>query len=236
MTYKESCSGKRPVPEGNPLCSGKNTSGRMSANGFTLVEVVMALSLSTLVVLTLALSFSLVLGLWEKEQKQEADEISRVMNLLHMQSAALYPGEVKVEGKPVHSFRGTDRELTLITTGSVKSLHGGAPVAVRYEFDGLERELRYTERSLTAAQDTLAKMFQSGSSSLRADFTINVHEVSFAYVPAGGDSPVDSWSGETKELQGVVVTYFGAEGEEPVQLMVSPGLMQALPGSADEKS
>lgn len=122
------------------------------AAGFTLLELLISMTILAVIVSLTFGAFRLGARAWEKgEEKVEAQQRTRiVLALLQEQIAALTVRKVADNGKQAFALRGTPNALEF---ASYRSLHpdaGPGPFQVRYRISGEpgEKTLAFTEKSL----------------------------------------------------------------------------------------
>lgn len=113
--------------------------------GFTLLELILATLISSLVmgILSVALTFSL--RMWEREQNRQLDDAPAMVELLKLQLASTDNTPMKIGDQTRALFELEDNSFAFVTSHSVKALSKGAPVVARYIFDSGERKLYYSE-------------------------------------------------------------------------------------------
>lgn len=113
--------------------------------GFTMLELVLALLISSLVmgILSVALGFSL--RVWERQFDRKTSDMPALIDLLKWQLASMNPVPVRAEMESRIVFQGKEHALTFATDVSVRALSHGVPVVARYVFKPSERLLYYAE-------------------------------------------------------------------------------------------
>ncbi len=118
---------------------------RRSHGGFTLLELVLAMLIASLVmgILSTALGFSL--RVWERQLNRKPSDMPALIDLLKWQLAGMNPVPVRAEGQSRLVFQGQEHALTFATDHSVRALSHGVPVVARYLFKPAEKLLYYAE-------------------------------------------------------------------------------------------
>jgi len=129
--------------------------------GFTLLELLLAMSLSTLVILTLALALRFSLGMWWKGIGSQEEEIDffKITHLLEKQLKYISTFRI------FHThglFIGEEDNFCFVTNYSLLTANKAAPVLVKYELENgkiFYREIPFTyadkiETSLKALDNT----------------------------------------------------------------------------------
>lgn len=156
-----------------------------SSPGFTLFELVIAITLLSLVTLLIGSGFRLGLRAWEQgESETEWTQRFRVLTgLLSQQIKSAYPYEVEVDDKKVVAFSGESDSIVFVTT-LTDSSYGGFKW-VRYSFkDGT---LFYKE-GLLPDKEFLEKI--SGDEEV---IDSNIKEIALTYFSPDEDEWKDSW-------------------------------------------
>jgi hypothetical protein len=116
--------------------------------GFTLVELVLATLISSLVIGIFSVALSISLRAWERQQNREISDTPSLLDLLKRQLAQFDPVAIQVDGKPRSIFQGDEQSLTFATDYSVRAISKGVPVVARYVFLPGRGELFYAELPL----------------------------------------------------------------------------------------
>lgn len=118
---------------------------KSSHHGFTLLELVLAMLIASLVmgILSTALGFSL--RVWERQLNRKPSDMPALIDLLKWQLASMNPVPVRAEGESRIVFQGQEHALTFATDHSVRALSHGVPVVARYLFRPSEKRLYYAE-------------------------------------------------------------------------------------------
>jgi hypothetical protein len=117
-------------------------------SGFTLIELILATTISTLVIGILSVCLSFSLRAWESTQNRKPDHTSAFVYLLKQQLAEFIPTPVKFEDGLRPVFTGTAQSLVFATGHSVKAITRGIPVVARYTYDSRSKVLHYSEMPL----------------------------------------------------------------------------------------
>jgi hypothetical protein len=124
---------------------GKRLLGR--SKGFTLVELVLATLISSLVIGIFSVALSISIRAWERQQNREISDSPSLLELLKRQLAHFDPVLVQLDGKQRPIFWGDGQSLAFATDYSVRAISKGVPVIARYIFPG-RGELFYSELPL----------------------------------------------------------------------------------------
>lgn len=132
--------------EGAVFRSGSNGTNKVQGQaGFTLLELVLATLISSLVMGILASALTFSLRVWEREQSRKGSEAPSMIELLKKQLANADPVNILSAGESRPLFQGDEHSITFTTAHSVRAISKGAPVVVRYFYDPGERLLYYAE-------------------------------------------------------------------------------------------
>jgi hypothetical protein len=118
------------------------------STGFTLVELVLATLISSLVIGIFSVALSVSLRAWERQQNREISDTPSLLELLKRQLAQFDPILIQVDGKQRPIFQGDEHSLAFATDYSVRAISKGVPVIARYVFLPGRGELLYAELPL----------------------------------------------------------------------------------------
>ncbi len=203
--------------------SDPNPAGRwagLDATGFTLVELVIATLISSLVMGIVAVALGFSLRIWERQQSQAPSDMPSVIQLLKWQLATFEPHPVRIEQESVPVFMGDDHSLTFATTHSVKAITRGAPVVARYVFVPGDKALYYAEIPFDPYHSEMLEEFMKampGKGRKRGGFfSTAVAEVAFSYAEDGESEGFEEKWGEDRTVPGVVLVSWTPDGQERV--------------------
>jgi prepilin-type N-terminal cleavage/methylation domain-containing protein len=169
--------------------------------GFTLLELVLATTISSLVIGILAVSLSFCLRVWERQQSQVPLSTPRIIDLLKWQLTQINGAKINVGTESVVLIAGDKHSLTLATDHSVTALSRGVPVIARYVFSPKERKLYYAELPLDPYHATVFQELQQltpgNAKKLPRFFPNDLHEFALAYSGGEKDAFMDSWEGDS---------------------------------------
>jgi general secretion pathway protein J len=175
---------------------------RTSVSGFTLLELIIALSILSMVIVLIGRGFHLGINAWEKgESETRWTQRLRVLSgLMSQQLKSVYPYMMEIDDEKVILFKGESDSVLFVTT-LTDSLHGGFKW-VRYSFK--EETLMYKEGPLPDKELT---------GEINGDDEImdtNIEEVKFEYYSPEEEEWKGAWDfGE--DLPGAVrvkISYF----------------------------
>ncbi len=184
------------------ICSLQFAVCNSRSDGFTLLELIIAITILSLVTLMIGSGFRLGLDAWKKGEKETiATQRMRVLSgLLSQQIKSLYPYEMEIEDEMVVVFKGKSDSVMFVTT-LTDSSYGGFKW-VRYSYK--DENLLYKEGLLPDKE--LIKKISVNEEVIDS----NIGEVKFRYYSPDEGEWKESWDfGE--ELPGAVsvkISYF----------------------------
>lgn len=163
---------------------------RRQKNGFTLIELIIAITILCLITVIIGGAFRLGIQAWEKGEKETGDSqrLRVLSSLLSQQLKSFYPYKIKMENKDeeVVLFKGGSDSITFVTT-LTDSSYGGFKW-VRYDFrDGA---LFYMEGLLPD------KKFEEKINKNKDKEEIidkNIDELQFSYLSSDDNEWKESW-------------------------------------------
>jgi prepilin-type N-terminal cleavage/methylation domain-containing protein len=219
--------------------------GSNSCAGFTLVELVLATLISSLVIAIVSVSLGFSLRVWERNQNRRPDDFPSLVELLKWQLASFDPVQVREEGEVQIIFRGDYNFIAFATDRSVRAISNGVPVVARYVYQDSEKVLYYAEIPLDPYHPEVIKEFlaakPSDSSSWPRFYPIPVDGFSLSYgqgdEKGGADDTWDdahaipayvrvTWSrdgGATESTQIIIPNFLFAREIEEQQAGAQPG-------------
>ncbi|RJQ50338.1 MAG: prepilin-type N-terminal cleavage/methylation domain-containing protein [Nitrospiraceae bacterium] len=163
---------------------------RKLKDGFTLLEVVISITILSLITLIIGSAFRLGIQAWEKGEKEtgETQRLRVLSSLLSQQVASAFPYKMKVDDdEPVVLFKGEEDSLLFVTTVT-DSFYGGFKW-VKYSYkDG---SMLYKEGLLPDKK--LKEKIKGDDETIDSD----IEEVKFTYLSKSGEWE-DSWDDEKK--------------------------------------
>lgn len=189
------------------------------AGGFTLLEVVIAVLVGSLVMVLMSGSFGVTIRVWERLGGGEADPLPLLADLVRLQAGSLGDGS---GGQG--SMRGDAHRLEMVTTHTVRSFHPVGPVTASYIYYPDSRTLLYLEWPLGGEGDG------QGAESTQADESASYRVEGFAirFVSKDGQL-VETWDGQG--LPAALLLDMAGAGR-PVSRVVIPGFLDFRAPSA----
>ncbi|MCU0572708.1 MAG: prepilin-type N-terminal cleavage/methylation domain-containing protein [Syntrophobacteraceae bacterium] len=232
-TVRESrvCRVMRQHAPGRAVCgaASRRIALCLESKGFTLVELVIATLISSLVmgIISVALGFSL--RIWERQQHQAPSDMPAVIDLLKWQLATFEPQPVRIDQELVPVFKADARSLTFATAHSVKAITRGAPVVARYVFVPRDKALYYAEIPFdpynTEIIEEFMKFMPGKDKKRRGFFSTAVAEMTFSYADSGEtESFEENWQGDGA-IPGVVVVTWTPDGRDRMAAAMVPNAL-----------
>lgn len=155
------------------------------STGFTLVELVLATLISSLVIGIFSVALSISLRVWERQQNREISDTPSLLELLKRQLAQFDPILIQLDGKQRPIFQGNEQSLAFATDYSVRAISKGVPVIARYVFIPGRGELFYAELPLDPYHpepiEEFLKMSPGNTKSWPRFYLIEVAEFALSY-------------------------------------------------------
>lgn len=181
--------------------------------GFTLLELILAITILSMVALIIGSGFRLGVKAWEKgeAEAQETQRLRALSGLISQNLKSAYPYKVKVEDKEVILFEGDKNSIMFVT--ALMGPQSGSFKWVRYSYN--EGVFRFNEGILPD------KKFLDKISENEEVIDTDIREVTFEYL-----SPTEStWKETWTQGEGlpaairVKIAYF-----QPFLIMIPMGL------------
>ena len=168
--------------------------------GFTLIELVLATVISTLVIGILSVCLSFSLRAWESTQNRKPVQTSAFIDLLKQQLAEINPTPVKFEDGLHPVFNASSQFLAFATSHSIKAVTRGVPVVARYLYDPRSKVIYYSEmpldpyhaksiRDFTQAKDSKGDTDKQKYRS----YPIELAEFHLMFAGKDGNALTDTW-------------------------------------------
>jgi prepilin-type N-terminal cleavage/methylation domain-containing protein len=148
-------SGLRPEAGENRLSSVKGWTTAPGGNGFTLLEILVALILVSMVTLTVALAFKIGVGAWERGVKEGEDpQVRMIIPLLIQRQATAAVGTNVFSGAVLPlPFCGQQGSFSFFTAYAPEGSPRQGLMRVSYVFNKEEQTLLLYEQTITRRDD-----------------------------------------------------------------------------------
>jgi prepilin-type N-terminal cleavage/methylation domain-containing protein len=201
--------------------------------GFTLVELVIATLISSLVMGIVAVALGFSLRIWERQQRQNPSDMPAVVELLKWQLATFEPQPVRVDQESMPIFKGDAHSLTFATTHSVKAISRGAPVLVRYLFVPSDKALYYIEIPFDPYHpepiEQFLKLTPGKDTKRRGFFSTAVSNLSFSFAAQDGSEGFEEKWEEGSGVPEMVVVKWSPDGQSRFTAAVVPNSLFPKP-------
>lgn len=183
------------------------TNNPIPGKGFTLMEVLIAITVGTMVMGILATALSLSVRAWDKARKPPDTELQDLLDLLSAQIIFINRSPVQYRGGMGPLFIGKKNELSFVTNFSPIGLSMNCPVIVSYRFDESDQTLSYSQMIMPGALPEGSNIVDDFLTKSREAFITvsSVSKLSFGYVEKEGSSRVELWENPTVFPEKVVV-------------------------------
>lgn len=196
--------------------------------GFTLLELLLATLISSLVIGILSVALTFSLRMWERQQDRKPNEFPVILELLSMQLADFDATPLSSEfgaGGPL--FIGDDHSLIIATDHSVKALSGGVPVVARYTYLPGDKVLYYSEIPLDPYHPEILRDFievPPGEKSTWPHFyPVKVDEFSIEYSDEENGNFASAWNDPEKLPKAILVNW--TLNEKAFSRLILPDLL-----------
>lgn len=211
--------------------------GRLSprardSRGFTLLELVLAMFISTLVMGIMGVSLSVALRFWERQQNQKPLGTPNVIELLKWQLAQFSVIPARVDGRSQLLLAGDKQSITLATDHSVKAVSRGVPVIARYVYSARDKLLFYTEVPLNPHHvevfEELRRLNPGKGARTPQFFSFEMEDFSLAYAREDKTALEESWDGAAGAPSAVLVSWRTKDSPDAYAYMVYPNSIFAV--------
>lgn len=200
---------------------------RTASGGFTLVELVLATLISSLVIGILSVALTFSLRTWERQQNRKPSDMIALLDHMKMQLAQFDPTYIRIDGESRPMFQGETNSLVFATAHSVKAISNGVPVVARYVYDEREKKLYYAEMPLDTYHTDAIKEFlrikpSTSEKSWPRFFAAEAAGFSLTFGGREKGSATESWGEEEAPLPSSVLVKWTVPGESEsnVQLII----------------
>jgi prepilin-type N-terminal cleavage/methylation domain-containing protein len=212
--------------------------GRGPSSGFTLLELLIATFIASLVIGIMTASLSFALRVWERNHNVESgdQEIIRLLEVMTLQLGSFNPTSVTMgadkENLPV--FVGNQHALSFSTNYSVKSISKGVPVICRYLFIPGTKRFYYAELPFDPYHGEPIERFLKRNPEARDSWPrfyamdMEILEFSITYRGGSGEDFAETWEEASGLPQAIMVKVTLQRGSKTVHItrIINPYFMQ----------
>ena len=190
-----------------------NKQERLREKGFTLLEVLLAMTILSLIAVIIGVSLRLGIRAWERGESDADDsqKIRYVVEKFSQQIKSVYPYQMLIDGERVIAFRGKSDSIFFVTS-SVKSSEGGLKWISYFVEDG---NLMIQEGLLPDKQ-AVEKVLKEGK-----DFDLDASGLKFEYFSSKDRDWKESWDSKTELPGAMKIT---ADKIPPMVISIPTGL------------
>lgn len=196
-----------------------------NSSGFTLIELVLATMISTLVVGILSVCLSFALRAWESTQNRVPEQSALLVDLLKRQLSEYDPTPIKFDEGNHPFFSGDTRNLAFATSHSVKAISRGVSVAAHYSYDRQSKTLLYSEipfdpyHPKAIKEFTKAKPSGDGKGKVRF-FAVGIADFSVAFAGKEKNQFLEDWQSEEGAPSSILLKWQTQDGRTFTQLLM----------------
>jgi|GEM_PF-3948321 len=192
----------------------------LSEKAFTLMELLIAITIGAMVMAIIATAFHVSVANWERVRKSnDRLQVFQIADLLANQLLHLRKRPIPARGRNRTAFYGKERELLFVTDYSLLGLFRNNSVIVSARFDDNEKILVYRQMLLNPRgdfQDFIGNFLEGRITAEMERWIeerkIPMEKVVFEYRKDDETSFRKTWTGETGELPDVVRLSFDHKG------------------------
>lgn len=197
--------------------------GRPGREGFTLLELIVSITILSLVTLLIGSGFRLAMDSWDKgEAETEWTQRLRVLSgLLSQQIKSAYPYKMEIDEEQVIVFKGDSGSIMFVTALADQALGGFKWIRYTHDEDTI-----YYKEGLLPDKKIMDKI--KGNEEI---VDRDIWEFEFAFFSNEDDEWKDSWE-PGKKLPGAVRVKIS--GFQPFQISIPMGLNRAEENDVEE--
>jgi prepilin-type N-terminal cleavage/methylation domain-containing protein len=212
--------------------------GTGTSSGFTLVELLIATFIASLVMGIMSASLSFALRIWERNHGAEPgdQEIIRLLEVMTLQLGTFNPTPIALgqdkERQPV--FVGKRQALSFSTNYSVKAISKGVPVISRYLFVPGTKRLYYAELPFDPYHANPIERFLRQKPDAKESWPrfyamdMNLSDFAITYRGSDGEDFAETWEDASALPQAIMVKVALRRGSKTVHItrVINPHFMQ----------
>ncbi len=205
-----------------------------NTSGFTLIEVLIAITIGAMVIGIVAIAFSLTIRNWERAKTQPPYSIENLANFFARQLTHLYGKPVPILGQNRLIFRGEKSKLVFVTTFSPLGISGNCKVIAKYQFIKDRHTLRYEQIVFNKPTISSINMnnFLFSTSTGRPENKLittvsigNIEDFSIGYMSKDDTSFRDSWNEPATIPYKLLITISTSRKPRKIFRLVYPELL-----------
>jgi len=194
-------------------------------SGFTLIELVIATVISTLVIGILSACLSFALRAWESTQNRVPEQSALLVDLLKRQLAEYDPTPIKFEEGSHPFFTGDVRGLAFATSHSVKAISQGVGVIAHYSYDRQSKTLLYSELPLDPYHPKVIKEFMQakpadGGKEKTRFFAVGIEDFAVSFGAKDKNQFDENWRKEDGPPGSILLKWATLDGRVFSQLLM----------------
>ncbi len=182
------------------VSSYRNKQHCRSDKGFTLMEVLIAITIGAMVLGIVASSFSFTVKVWGKASRPPDTMLDDLMDMLSLQMIHLSKTPLMYQGGSGPLFIGRENELIFVTSFSPMGLSKNCPVIAHYRYDRTRKRLTYEQIILANPREIAPRLDeminahgQKSQPEHGAALAIPLAAFSILYAPPQETTWRDSW-------------------------------------------
>ncbi len=213
---------------------------KSSIRGFTLIEVLIAITIGAMVIGIVAVAFSLTIQNWERAKTLSSYSTEKFANFFARQLMCLYNKPIPIHGRNRLIFQGEKSRLIFATTFSPIGISGNCKIIAKYQFIKDKHILQYEQIALNQPTISAINMdnFLFSRSINKAENNLittvsidNIKDFSIGYMSKDDASFRDSWNEPATAPYKVIITISTAPKSRKVIRLVYTGLLNRLPNA-----
>lgn len=193
--------------------------------GFTLIELVLATAIATLVIGMLSVCLSFSLRAWESTQNRSVDRTANLIDMFKCQLSEFDPTPIKFTEGARLVFSGASRSIAFATSHSVKAISKGVPVIAHYVFDPGAKVLYYSEIPLDPYHPRAAQAFIKATPAANEKakyrfFPIDISQFELSYAGKDDDHFAEVWDRDGQTPAQVLLKWENPDIGQQAQVLI----------------
>ncbi len=208
------------------------------SKAFTLIEVLIAITIGSMVIGIVAMAFSLSVRNWERAKSSDSPYTSseELINFMEKQLLHIFKKTVQLGEENKLFFSGEKNKLIFITDYSPLGISGNCKVVVKYQYDKNDKKLYYSQ-IIYSKSPNLLDQIRSFITLKPEDLSqypfvtstaISINNFSITYKSKDGTSFQDAWT-DIKSLPSyITVKAQPTEEDKPLVRLIYLNLFEVL--------